>query len=424
MSHWKISLWAITLAAAGLPLYIHFPHFATMQLGLSLGWVGVMLTVLRIVDMAQDPLLGWLAQRGPFSQNTLARAVALGLGTGGFMLFAAPSLILTLTGSALSYPHLWSVIWLTVTFSAYSLGMILLYGQTQNWSGQTDIKGQFNVAKYRELGMLIGVVVLAITPSLASISVGPALGYAAVGIVIAALSVAAVICQRGLWHERDTPQISAPHTSWRDTLRHGTIPLLGLAWVNSLPVAMTSTTFVFFVEDYLELDMLSGPLLIVFFISSALGVPVWTALARRIGTRATLMCAMGLALVCLSFTLTLDQGDLWAYVVVCLTTGFAIGADLVLLPSLFTAHLARHALPQSQAFGLWSFASKLALVGAALIALPILDWVAFSSGTDNSDTARSALLWLYAGVPAGLKLLSFLWVAALPRSVFHEQPAA
>lgn len=423
MQHWKITLWSMTLAAAGLPLYIHFPQFATLELGLSLGWVGVMLTALRVVDMAQDPLLGWLAQKGPYQQKTLARVVALGLGSGGFMLFAVPLLIMAM-GGALAYPKLWSVVWLTVTFSAYSLGMILLYGHTQTWSGQSDIAGQFRVARYRELGLLIGVVVLALTPSLASMLLAPELGYLAVGLVIAGLSFAAVLCQKGLWHEHAPQAADVTAPSLKHTLRNGTVPLLGLAWVNSLPVALTSTTFIFFVEDYLGLTYLSGPFLIVFFICSAIGVPVWSALAKRIGTRVTLIMAMALALISLCFCFILEPGYIWGYALICVATGFAIGADLVLLPSIFTAHLARNALPQSQAFGLWSFASKLALVGAALIAMPALDWVGYATRTQNAQPALNALLWLYAGVPAALKLMSLLWVAALPRTVFEEQPAA
>ena len=53
MRYLNVSLFAMLLAAAGLPLYIHLPRFATTELGLSLSTVGVILIGIRVLDFTQ-----------------------------------------------------------------------------------------------------------------------------------------------------------------------------------------------------------------------------------------------------------------------------------------------------------------------------------------------------------------------------------
>ena len=67
------------LAAAGIPLYIHLPQFASINLGMGLGTVGVILMVIRVVDLVQDPLIGWAIDRWPKAQLGFGLAAAGGL---------------------------------------------------------------------------------------------------------------------------------------------------------------------------------------------------------------------------------------------------------------------------------------------------------------------------------------------------------
>jgi GPH family glycoside/pentoside/hexuronide:cation symporter len=54
----RVSLYALMLAAAGIPLYIHLPRFASVQLGIGLGTVGTVLLAIRLIDLVQDPAIG------------------------------------------------------------------------------------------------------------------------------------------------------------------------------------------------------------------------------------------------------------------------------------------------------------------------------------------------------------------------------
>ncbi len=88
MHYPRVSLYALMLAAAGIPLYIHLPRFASVNLGIGLGTVGTILLAIRLIDLVQDPLIGWAIDRWPHAQRGFALLAALGLAVGFPMLFS------------------------------------------------------------------------------------------------------------------------------------------------------------------------------------------------------------------------------------------------------------------------------------------------------------------------------------------------
>ena len=145
----RVSLYALMLAAAGIPLYIHLPRFASVELGLGLGTLGVILMGIRLVDLFQDPAIGWAIDRWPRAQILFASAAALGLAIGFPLLFSTPQ-----------GPHmvLRLVAVLVLLFSSYSLGMILLYGRSATLATTPTPRALMTLAAFRETGMLVGVV--------------------------------------------------------------------------------------------------------------------------------------------------------------------------------------------------------------------------------------------------------------------------
>ena len=59
---WPWSLFAALIAAAGLPIYINAPKFYAESYGVNMASLGLVLAALRLIDVVQDPLLGWLAE--------------------------------------------------------------------------------------------------------------------------------------------------------------------------------------------------------------------------------------------------------------------------------------------------------------------------------------------------------------------------
>ncbi|WP_170430873.1 MFS transporter [Ruegeria arenilitoris] len=400
----RVSLYALMLAAAGIPLYIHLPRFAAVNLGIGLGVIGTVLLVIRIVDLVQDPLIGWAIDRWPGAQMLFAAAAAIGLAVGFPLLFGLPhGANITLLVSVL-----------VLLFSAYSLGTILLYGRSATLAKQADAKELMTLAAWREGGQLTGVILAASAPALFVAFGASAQGYPAFGLFLGLLAVLTLILTLPMW--RRTP-ITGQGLSFAGLGQAGALRLLFLALVNSLPVAITSTLFLFFVEDRLQLPGKAGPLLILFFLSAGASVPLWAKLGNRIGPKQTLMIAMPLSIAGFIGAATLSAGNLAGFAVICLTSGAALGADMVVLPAMFSVVLTRAGLNASAAFGIWSFAGKLGLALAAFFTLPLLERSGFTPGQANSAEALRTLNLAYAVLPCILKLGAFGLVLTLPTEV-------
>lgn len=402
MTDYRISFFAAMLAAAGIPLYIHLPRFASVELGVGLGAVGTVLIAIRILDLIQDPLIGWSIDRWPQLQPQFAALAGLGLAVGFPLLFSIPA------GAG-------ALIWLTgaliLLFSAYSLGMILLYGRSATLAQSSDPAVLLRQARSREAGMLAGVVLAVAAPSVL-VSLGAEnQGYRGYGFLLGSFAAAVLLGTRGMWRHPVRPGMPATWAMFRGS---GAGRLLLLALVNSLPVAITSTLFLFFVEDKLLLSGMAGPLLLVFFISAFAGLPVWYKLSQRIGPRATLLTAMPLTIAGFICAALIDAGNLPGFALICVASGAALGADMLLLPAMFSIALSRAGMRASEAFGIWSFAGKLALALAAFALLPLLESYGFSPGNPNGAAALTVLTLSYSVLPCVLKIAAIALVWTLP----------
>lgn len=395
------SLFAAMIAAAGLPIYIHAPKFFVDTYGVSLAALGGVLALLRLIDVVQDPFFGWLAE------VTRARR-ARGVGIAVIVLAGAMIALFAVTPPIA--PLAWFALTLTVLFSAYSYLTIVFYAQGVEKAVFLGKNGHTKLAGWREAGSLIGVSLAAVSPvALATLTPAP---FATFAFGFGILCLAAWLSMRQAWGNVAAKVIGFAlfRPALADPLARR---LLFLALINAAPVAVTSTLFLFFVESRLELPDFAGAYLLLFFLAAAASAPVWSKLGAAHGEKRVLLLGMVLSILSFVWAFTLGAGQGLAFALICLGSGAALGADMVLLPAIFARRLA-HLGNEAAGFGLWSFASKLSLALAAAIVLPSLQWAGFQSGSANSASALSALTWAYAGLPCALKLMALTFLIALP----------
>lgn len=383
------------LAAAGLPIYIFAPSFFAENYGVSLTAMAAILFWLRLFDAVQDPVLGWISERlGGWRRFAVALGCAV-LAAAMIGLFAIrPPVNATL----------WFGVTLTALFTAYSFLSINFYAQGVATSARLS-GGHLQLAAWRETGGLLGVCLAAVLPTLLALIW--AQSFSAFALIFAAMTGLAVFMMRNEWAEPMRSEPIAIRSIFEDLIARR---LLVLALVNALPLAITSTLFLFFVSGRLEAEGWDGALLLLFFISAACAAPFWTRASARYGTKPTLMCAMGLAIVSFGVTIFLGPGDQVIFACVCIASGASIGADIALLPALFAKRMAQIAPNGGQGFGLWSLVNKVALAFAAIALFPILESVGFdASATVQKQTVQQMLTVLYACVPMALKLIALLF---------------
>lgn len=395
------SFFAALIAMAGLPIYIHAPKFYVDSYGTSLAAMGLTLAALRLIDVVQDPLLGWLAEATrPRRRTTIAIAATL-------MAAALTALFAVTPPTA---PLLWFALTLTLLFSAFSYLTICFYAEGVTKAQTLGPEGHIRLAGWREGGSLLGVCLAATAPvALAPLTAQPFTTFA---LIFAATALLATLAMRREWQGTPAARVAHPWDLFRPALKDPlSRRLLLIALLNAAPVAVTSTLFLFFVESRLQLPGSEGPLLLLFFLAAAASTPLWSLLARRHGPKPTLLAAMTLAIASFLWTLTLGPGDLIPFALICAASGAALGADLTLLPAIFAQRLAQTGTPEAAAFGLWNFVSKLSLALAALTILPALQSAGFRSGGQNTEPALHILTLIYAGLPCVLKISAIALLA-------------
>ncbi len=396
------SLFAALIAAAGLPIYIHAPKFYVDSYGVSLASLGIVLALLRLFDVVQDPVLGWLAEAG---RRTRARWVALAAATMALSmlgLFAVPPPV---------PPLLWFALTLTGLFSSFSFLTICFYAEGVAKAAELGPSGHIRLAGWRESGALVGVSLASVVPvALAGLTASPFALFAA---LFTALALLATLAMHRNWGRGQPLPPSNPVDLFRPALSDPLARrLLLIALLNASPVAVTSTLFLFFVESRLAAPGAEGPLLLLFFLSAAASTPLWSRLAQSCGAKPTLLAAMTLAIAAFLWTSLLGPGDTIPFAVICAASGAALGADLTLLPAIFARRLSQLGEGgEAAAFGLWSFVSKLALALAAATLLPALDRIGFKPGGANSDAALLSLTLIYAALPCVLKITAITLLA-------------
>ena len=138
-----------------------------------------------------------------------------------------------------------------------------------------------------------------------------------------------------------------------------------------------------------------------------------------------ILSVFGLAmlLACAVFALVplIGAGDIAAFAAVCIVTGFVLGFDLALPPSIQADVIdADTAVSGAQRsgfyFAAWSLATKLSLAAGAGVAFPLLALAGFDpqAGADNSPFALFTLAALYAWAPVVLKLVAVALMWSFP----------
>lgn len=388
----------LPLAMVALPVYLHTPALYARDYGMALGLLGALLFITRLLDTALDPLLGWWQDRLPPAAQRRGHLLAAVAGSSGFAWLVAPQPAWPLA------PQLAASLLLVYLAHGWLTIALLRYGAAL-WPTPS---GRARVAAWREGWGLAGVMLAAALPAWWAASAGEAvalqrfvwvlLPLAGLGLLTARLAPPATqLVAANLAATADGPRW------WRQpSLRRAGAVLL----LNAVAMAIPATLLNFYVADVLQAQAQTGLFLLAYFVAAALSLPGWVALADRIGKPRAWQAGMLLALAGFAPVAWLGAGDSVGFVLVCVLTGAALGADLAFASAMVADALGdRVGRDGGAVFGTVSMLNKLALALAAGITLPLAQWAGYAPGQ-----ASPVLLWLYAGLPALFKLWAWWWL--------------
>ena len=402
--HLRYGLLGMPLAFAALPLVVQWPSHAAAHWGLPLAGLGVLLLVVRLADALVDPMVGRWADAA--FARTPARAWWMVGAAMGLMVAGVAALFLAPAPDRSTPQAAWwlAALLLAITTWAYSVALVV----HQAWAARLggDASAQARWVGAREGFALVGVVVASVLPGWVGWHATAAL--LAASALLAWLALGREMPAMGQSHPGPVHDIAPParatRSPWQDAAFRS---LLAVYAINALATA--------------------GTLLGLYFVTAAIAVPAWVAIVDRCGLLAAWAMGMALALITFAGAGLLGTGDVLPFALVCAASGLALGADLVVAPTLLAQLHQRQddrsaASNQGLWFGWWALVGKLMLALAAGLALPLVQALGYRPGDRTPDSA-AALTLAYAWLPCLIKAAALVALATQRRVLLGAPPA-
>ncbi len=397
------ALLALPLAFLGLPLYLNLPKFYVEQYSVDLSTLGVALLCLRLGDAFLDPLIGRWSDKHARHRRSIFIVSAIICACAFNALFIPP----------IGSPLIWFTVFTALTYFSYSVLTINYYSaglqQARGYQERTQLSA------FREGSALIGTLFAALLPQVLLASFPALQSFQLYGLVFTGVMVIGMAGILPRLKQIAVPE-QRPLLSLIDLLKQNKKLswLLGLFFFNALPTAITSTLFLFYADDVLHAKDSAGYFLAVYFFAAVCSTPCWSWLSARLGKRRSLMLAMVLAMGSFVWAYALGSGDTHAFYIICVLSGFAIGADMILLPSLLADVLEGQDEHGSTGFGLWHALSKWSLALAAGISLPLLAAFGYVPNQIHAASVEAIVSVAYALIPCGFKVIALAILSISP----------
>lgn len=398
------------LAPTGLvlALTIHLPRYFAGHVGIGLAAVGFAFTVVRLLDIALDPLLGAIMDRTRTVLGRYRLWVLLGapvLMLSAYRLFTAPE------GAGQAY----LIVWLLVFYGAVSM----IHLAHAAWAGalSRDYDERSRIFSWIGAAGLLGSALAMLVPALAARWLGD---DDAAGLQVMALTVIVLTPILTLLAAR-TPErlreVTATQSAtlreywslaWRPSMRRVVIADLALA----LGPGTLTPIFIFYWRDARGFTVAEANLMVVtFMLAGLVGAPVWGMIAQRIGKHTgIIITSASFAATQLAITLLPDRSDLVFPTIFVL--GFFVAAFNFLIRAIVAdiSDEVRLDYGRERSGLLFALVTSTQKVGGA-VSVALTFWILAALGYDpNAGSANTpdnvrGLEWVYRLAPVIFVLL-------------------
>lgn len=396
------SLLASSLALVGLPLYIYLPTFYTNYIGLDIAIVGLLIFCARLTDIITDPIIGKISDNFLRKYNTRKPLVVLG------------SIILTISFYYLIHPNIeYSYYWLFIFSVTIYLGWSMINIPYITWSSEIsrdyEVKNRLNA--FRESFTLIGVLIALSAPIILNtdsldIKVNQ-LFIMYIFIFIPSLLLTLIYLKPTInSYEKSNFSIFKIYKEFKNLKYLHTAYLL-----NNIANAIPATLFLLFVEFYLKEKDYTDEILILYFLSGLIFLPLWLKLSKTVSKKQIWILSILLSSFSFLFVIFLEENDLIYFLIISFISGASLGADIAFPTSIQTDIAQKSDISENKGFifGIWTMITKFSLAFSIVIAFGILGFFDFDP-LNLSKTSILALLLTYGLLPIFFKLFALYFI--------------
>lgn len=399
----------VPMAAMGMPIAVYLPPFYSDGLGLSLVTVGTVFTVARIWDVVTDPIMGLVIDRFDSRWGRRKHWIALSI----------PILMISVWAVFMPDPAAVSGGYLLFWMLALYVGYTMLAIAHQSWGAELAVTydDRSRLFGWREIFIIGGMTLVLAIPALIELAGQDDQRAKVASMGWFCLILFPLTVLPTLRYVPDTHQASGLVVDWRAAgrllVRNSMLwRLLAADLTSGFGTGVAGALYIFVATYLFELPGHASLALLFYFLAAFMAMPLWLALAYRVGKDNALKVALvygGSVMLLLVFLA--EPGNvpiLWAFTIL---YGVAFGAAPTLLRSMMADltdddELRSGTKRSGLFFALLTTTNKLGQALAVGVSFTILEEVVgFQPGPGNSQAALDGLLLTYV-LGTGLGLLA------------------
>lgn len=394
---------ALPIAAIGLVMAVYLPRFFAGQLGLSLAAVGLAFTIVRLIDLAIDPLLGMAMDR---TRSRLGRYRPWLLIGGPIVMLAAYMLFMAQPGITETY----LIGWLLVLY----LGVSILTLSQAAWGASlaTDYHDRSRVYGVIQAVGVVGAVLILLLPlALGKAGEGVngvhAMGWFCILLIPVTLALCTLITPERVAPEVDSKERVTLRDYWDLVRRPEMARLIFADLFMALGPGTTAALYLFFFHDARGYSTQQTGVLLVFFIGAGLvGAMFWGWLAQKIGKHRALIVSAVAYAVTQSALMIIPPATMSLAIPGMFSVGFVSSAFILIVRAMVAdvADEVRLETGKERVGLLYALVTTTQKIGSAItvgISFTVLDLVGYDAaeGAVNTPAAIRGLELCYVFAP-------------------------
>ena len=394
------SLPAFSFAIPTFPVMIMLPAFFAEVHNFDIAIIGTYIFLAKIIDIASDPIVGWINDKKIFNRKVLIILGSVLCSIGLYKLFIQKQI---------DYDA-YLLVWISVLYLGWTLFQIPYL--SIGYDLEKDYFLRTKLSANRELFILFGLFFSLGFPMFFNFSNAELLSLI-VYIAIFSGFIGVLVMLNKIPDNRKTNKDVELKSVFKNLKNNNLLVRLMFAWfINSLANVFPMILFSFYVSYVLGgNDSDRQVVLFYYFLFAILGVPFWTYVSKRFGKKRTWVTSLILSAFFFIFVLFLSKGDIHFFIIISCITGFCLGADLIIPPSiqadLSDVHLNKFKEDISGIlFSLITFFNKLSFAIASLFVFSILSYLNFEANEEINPETKIFIICSYALTPILLKCLS------------------
>ena len=379
---------------------ILLPTFYSEKFGLEIAFIGIVIFLARLIDIITDPIMGWISDK-----NIISRKFWVIFG-GLLAIFALNKLFVI---DSIPYKN-YLLIWISILYIGWTMFQIPYL--SLGYDLESDYFLRTKLSAMREFFILLGLFISLGLPLILEMKSFESLEFLVnvasisgiIGIIILLIFVPDNLKKKKM-------KTLKSFSNLKKNLRFR--KFITILFVNSLANVLPMLLFSFFITDVIGgNDLERQKILFVYFLSALVGIPFWTKFSKFLSKKNTWSISLISAAFFFSFVLFIDQGDIFAFIIISCLTGFCLGADLIIPPSIQADVTDYHKFKFKEdisgvTFSSITFLNKFSFAVGSIFVFGILGLLDFQTNTEINFSSKIFLFFSYAFLPVILKILCY-----------------